>query len=242
MVTRDEMISVLGRVANETAQKHLVSVSNHEWRTAFEALLTSLIWRTLRLAIQIEIAEHHINLGLKQIDIARLMLRHCREVVSATPPSEDETSVFRKTEIIRRLLQSLIDEVGVMESWTGGDPEEPFFVAIKAFDLGQVEVALKFAEEGHWEQIAKWQKTRGGRREGYRDPWRLAVAGELQGWIDENPKTSIKSLMTKVWDWFDEYELRDPDFDRPDFESVRKAIKAMSEQGMISHPRWSSKT
>lgn len=242
MVTRDELISVLGRVADETAQEHQEGVRNQEWRGAFEALLTSLIWRTLRLAIQIGISDHRINFGLAQVQIARLMLAHCREVLSVTPPSEDETSAFRKTEILRRLLQSLIDEVGIMENWTGGDPQEPFFVAIKAFDLGQAEVAMKLAEDGHWEQIAQWQKERGGRKEGYRDPWRLAVAGQLQEWIDENPKASIKSLMIRIWDWFDEYERRDPAFDRPDFESIRKAIKAMSEQGMIAHPRWSSQT
>ena len=241
-VSKVEFVRLLGRVAAELKASYLDAASKGKWHTAFEDLLTHLIWRASALSINLGFVDFRLNLGTGAVNIAHLLRAELYRVQEGLEPSTDETSSFRKTEIAISLLSALLDEVGVVQAWTGRDPQEPSFVAIKAFELGQAEAALTLAEWGHWEQISAWQKSQGGRREGYRQPWRVEVAPLLQRWIDSDPDQSIKSLMNRIWGWFDEYEKTNREFRRPEYESLRAALKGMNDQGLVRLPRWEKPT
>lgn len=212
--------------------------SEGRWLAAYEDRLSGLIWRGAALAIQHDFIGYQLNLGAGALDLARLIHAEVVSVSDDLKPSGDETSRFRKAEIISDLLSSLLDGVGVLEAWKGTSPEEPSFTALRGFELGRAEVALSLAESGHWEQVAEWSRRQGGRPEGYRQPWRTAIAPELQAWIDADPAATIKTLMVKMWDWLQAYAAHEKRFDMPEFESLRAAMKAMHTQGLIHHPRW----
>jgi hypothetical protein len=237
-VTKDEWIKNLRRAAVHFESEYESAAASGRWLSAYESRLSGLIWRAAALAIQHGFVDHRLNLGAGALDLARLMRAEVMAAADDLEPSRDETSPFRKAEIVIDLLSSLLDGVGVMEAWTRADPKEPPFTALRGFELGRAEVALSLAERGHWEQVAAWSNRRVGRGKGYREPWRVAIAPTLQGWIDDDPKATIKTLMIKMWDWLEEYAAHEKDFSLPDFESLRKAVETMHEQGLISHPRW----
>lgn len=237
-VTKDEWVSVLQRAASHFEEQHDLAVAAEQWLAAYEKRLTGLIWRAAALSIDQGLIDHRINIGQPPTDFARLLLAELMRVVECLEPSQDETSKFRKAETAVDLLKALLHGVGVMEAWTGRDLREPPFIALQGFELGRAEVALSLAERGHWEQVAAWSNRRVGRDKGYREPWRVAIAPSLQGWIDDDPKATIKTLMLKMWKWIEEYAAHEKGFSPPDFESLRPAIKAMHKQGLIKHPRW----
>lgn len=241
-VSKEEWLTNLRRAAAHFEVEHGSAATDGRWLTAYESRLSALIWRAAALAIQQGFIEHRLNLGAGALDLARLMRAEVMAVADDLEPSRDETSDFRKAEVITDLLTALLDGVGVMEGWTGADPQEPPFTALRGYELGRTEVALSLAESGHWEQIAKWQATQGGRPKGYRQQWRLDIAEPLQSWIDADPSGQIISLMNQMHDWLDDYRVGRKGFDRPDFESLRVAIREMHKQGLICHPRWATPT
>lgn len=239
-VSKDQWLKNLRRAAKHFDEEHDAAVAGGRWAAAYEDRLSGLIWRTAALAIEQGFIDHRLNLGAGALDLARLLRAEVIDVADKLEPSRDETSAFRKAEIVIELLTAMLDGVGVMEAWTGADPKEPPFTALRGFELGRAEVALFLAESGHWEQVAAWSASQGGRPEGYREPWRLAIAPELQQWIDTADSKAIKPLMSRMAEWLDEYAKNEKDFHVPDPESLRTAIRAMHNQGLINHPRWSS--
>lgn len=241
-MSKEHWLKNLRRAALHFEGEFESAATSGRWLSAYESRLSGLIWRAAALAIQHSFVDHRLNLGTEALDLARLMRAEVMAVADDLEPSRDETSPFRKAEIVIDLLSALLDGVGVMEAWKGTSPEEPPFVALRAFELGRAEVALSLAERGHWEQVADWSRSQGGRPEGYRQPWRRDIASDLQAWIDADPSASIKTLMVKMSLWLQEYGRHEKGFHAPDFDSLRAALKAMHKQGLIRHPRWSSPT
>ena len=237
-VSKEEWLEKLRDASVHWERESDTAATEGRWLAAYEHRLTQLIWRTAALAIQNGFIEHRLNLGAGALDLARLIRAEVSGVADNLEPSSDEASPFRKAEIIGDLLSALLDGVGVMEAWTGADPKEPPFTALRGFELGRAEVALSLAERGHWEQVAAWSNRRVGRDKGYREPWRVAIAPSLQGWIDDDPKATIKALILKMEHWLNEYGKHEKDFHAPDLESLRPAVRAMHNQGLILHPRW----
>lgn len=237
-VSKEEWLKNLRRAAVHFEEEHDSAADKGRWLAAYESRLSGLIWRAAALAIQHGFIEHQLNLGAGALDLARLMRAEIISVADDLEPSRDETSDFRKAEIITDLLSALLDGVGVMKAWTGADSKEPPFTALRGFELGRAEVALSLAESGHWEQVAAWSNRRVGRDKGYREPWRLAIAPTLQGWIDADPKATIKALILQMEQWIAEYGRHEKNFHAPDLESLRPALRAMHNQGLIHHPRW----
>lgn len=238
-VSKEEWLKNLRRVSAHCEDEHDSAATDGRWLAAYENRLSGLIWRTAALAIQQGLIDHRLNLGAGALDLARLMRAEVMRVADDFELSRDETSPFRKAEIITDLLSALLDGVGVMEAWTGADPQESPFTALRGFELGRAEVGLSLAEQGHWEQVAAWSNRRVGRDKGYREPWRVAIAPVLQEWIDADPKAKIKALTIKMSDWLEAYGKHEKGFHAPDLESLRPAMRAMHDQGLIMHPRWS---
>lgn len=237
-VTKADWVKQLRRAAGDFESEYQTATSNGHWHSAYENKLTALIWRAAAVAIDHDLIDHRLNLGAGALGLARVFLTKVVAVADDLEPSRDETSQFRKAQIVSDLLAALLDGVGVIESWTGGDLREAPFVALRGFELGRAESALSLVESGHWEQVAEWSRRQGGRPEGYRQPWRTAIAPDLQAWIDADPAASNKTLMVRMWDWLEAYAEHEKSFAMPEFESLRAALRAMHKQGLIRHPRW----
>lgn len=237
-VTKAEYIEVLGRAATDLKTAYEQAMADGQWHAASQHLLTHLVWRATGLSMRQDFIRAEVDPRIGATNVARLMLS---ELVFATESLErdaNQSSPFRKAEILISLLSALLAQLDVLDSWTGRDPEEAPFLAVKAFQLGQAEAALSLAEDGHWEEIAKWEATQIGRPKGYRAPWKAEIAPVLQGWIDANPQDSISSLMAQAHDWLGEYKNKTNGFRRPDYESLRKSIRSMHKDGLIRHPAW----
>ncbi len=237
-VTKAEYIEVLGRAATDLKAAYEQAMVDGQWHAASQHLLTHLVWRATGLSMRQDFIRPEVDPRIGATNVARLMLG---ELISATNSLErdaNQSSPFRKAEILISLLSALLAQLDVLDSWTGRDPEEAPFLAVKAFQLGQAEAALSLAEDGHWEEIAKWQAVQIGRPKGYRAPWKAEIAPVLQGWIDADPQEPISNLMARAYDWLGEYKDKTPNFNRPDFESLRKSIRSMHNDGLIRHPAW----
>lgn len=238
MDPKDELLKALKLASDHFEEDSRSATSEGRWLVAYESRLSHLIWRTTALAIRQGFLGYRLNLGAGAINLARLIRAEVIGVADTLEPSRDETSQFRKAEIVTDLLTSLLDGIRAIESWTGMDVQESPFIALRAYELGRAEVALSLAERGHWEQMAAWSATQVGRPKGYREPWRVEVAPHLQQWIDADPDAPFKTLMTQMEVWLEEYAKGRRGFTPPDQDSLRQALRAMHKQGLIKHPRW----
>ena len=232
---KEQWLENLRRVSAECEEEHDAAVSDGRWLAAYESRLTGLIWRAAALAIQQEFIEHRLNLGVGALDLARLLRAEVMTVADDLEPSRDETSDFRKAEIITDLLSALLDGVGVMESWTGADPKEPPFTALRGFELGRAEVALSLAESGHWEQVAEWSSQQVGRPKGSRAQWRLEAAPLIQSWIDADAQISRDDLTEKLDRWLaaNWHRLSQTRPRPPQHSSLADILRDMDQDGLI---------
>jgi len=234
-VTKEKLIRNLRRVSAECEEEHDEAVSEGRWLAAYESRLTGLIWRAAALAIQQEFIEHRLNFAVGALDLARLLHAEVMAVAGDLEPSGEETSDFRKAEIVTDLLSALLDGVGVMEAWTGADLNEPPFTALRGFALGQAEVALSLAESGHWEQVAKWSSQKTGRPKGSRAHWRLQAAPLIQSWMDADSKISREDLTDKLEDWLKAnwHRLSQTRPRPPQHSSLGDILRDMDQDGLI---------
>jgi hypothetical protein len=217
-------------------RKRTAALEDGDWWLAFDGLVESLHWRAFRLA-----ATHRIDFPPSDADewweADALLLRDaCGDVMRANPASTDRSDLHHKAEAISEILTALIDTKAVLREWQGVI-HYPYRIAHQAVEIGSAEVGLGLAETGFWEDVARWKGQKRGRPEGFRIGWRVAAASVLQTWIDEEPKAKRIALMNKLYDWLKGYEETTPGFERPDFESLRKAISEMDKQGLIRLPK-----
>ena len=207
-----------------------------DWRTSFEARLTNIIWRTIALSLDLGITSARFNPSTDPIELARRLERDCRTALANSAPSQDKADSSHKLETVRDILRGVLDGVGVLESWTGTDSREPFFLADRAVSLGQSEAELVLAEEGHWEQVAQWKDRKIGRPKGSRANWRIQAAPLIQGWIDENTQISRDDLATKLEEWLANnwHRLSQTRPRPPQFSSLEDILRDMDRDGQIT--------
>lgn len=223
-------------IAKFTSMREL-DVEQENWREAFNKKVSLLIWRTISLAIKLDIASPQFNPRDNPLVLAKRVKHDCRVALAGLQPSDDRSDKFHKVQGIEEVLLAIQDAAQTLQNWSGTDPQEIFFLANRSIELGKAEVGLTFAEEGFWEQVAQWRGQKRGRPEGYRIGWRLAVAPALQQWIDEEPDAQHTAYMNKLEDWLKAYKSETPGFQIPDRESLRKAMSAMDKQGLIRLPK-----
>lgn len=235
-MTNDQRIAkALRDAAADHEQRHIHASRAGDWRTSFEARLTNLIWRTIALSLDLGIASAQFNPATDPIELARRLERDCRTALANAVPSDDKADTFHKLETIRDILRGVLDGVGVLESWTGVDSREPFFLAARAVALGQSEAELVLAEDGHWEQVAQWKDRKIGRPKGSRAHWRVQAAPLIQGWIDEDTQISRDALATKLEEWLANnwHRLSQTRPRPPQFSSLEDILRDMDGDGQI---------
>lgn len=201
MASKPEIAEALRAAATLREDEHGKAVALGDWRAAFEARLTNLIWRTIALSLDLGVTSPRFQPGIDPIVLAQRLEVDCEAALATMQPTQDKAGPFFKLTTIKDVLRGTLDAVGVLEAWTGGDPKEPFFLAARAVALGQVEAELALAEDGHWEQVAKWKGQKVGRPPDSRAPWRIESAPIIQGWIDADPTISRPDLAKKLNEW-----------------------------------------
>lgn len=236
MVSKPKMLptKTLRRVAAECHEEHEAAVQQGRWRPALEAMLTGLIWRTIALALELQLVPA-FNPKAEPVSLARELREFCRREIGSLTPTDDKADRFHKVRTIGEVLDGILDVVGVIEAWKGADPQEPFFLAVAATGLGQAEVELGLAESGHWEQVAHWQARKPGRGK-WTNPWREEAAPVIQGWIDLDPSIKAKVLIGRLAKWLEDYGKKHPDEKLPDEFSLRKALDAMHAKEAVRLP------
>lgn len=236
MISRQEMMKVLRQVAGLREDEHETAVAEGNWRAAFEARLTNLVWRAIALSLELQIASPQFDPSTDPIQLARRLKVDCDTALTTLTPTEDKSAPFYKLQTIGEVLDGIIDAVGVLEAWKGTDPREPFFLASKAIALGQVEVELSLAEDGHWEQVAQWRGRKVGRPKGSRAAWRIEAAPLIQAWISDDPQISRDDLAQKLAHWlaanWRRFNQKRPS--PPQLESLGDLMRDMANEGLIT--------
>ena len=235
MASAPEVIKVLRDVARLRRENYEAAVANQDWRSGLEALSTSLTWRTIALAVQLGIAPHRFDARADPIDLARTLRANCDTALASLAPTSNKADPYFKTQTIRDVLDGVLDAIGVLQCWTGSDDREPFFLAARAFGLGQAEAELVLAEDGHWDQVAKWRDRRVGRPEGKVAVWRKEAAPVINGWLEADPALSRPALYDKLDKWLDEHwhRLKASDRDRPKYENLGNILREMDAAKLI---------
>jgi len=177
-----DMLDILGRVTAETREKQQEAADEGRWREAFELLASILIWRAIAQAIRLGIVPHMFDVTANAFDLGKGLRSKCARALESMTIDEAPTSKFQKARTLSLVLDGIVDTVGVLNAWTGGDPQEPFFLGVRAIALGQAEAGLELMEEGHWEDVARWRDRQVGRPKGYQQAWRVKAAPVIQEW------------------------------------------------------------
>ena len=154
------LTGVLERVAAERREEHEAAIEHGKWRTALEALFTSLIWRTIALALRLELASPQFDPRTDPVALARRLRSDIEIALARLVPTDDKADLFHKAQTVGDVLDGILDVVGALEAWSGADPQEPFFLSVVTAGLGRAEVELGFAESGFWEQVRVWRKRK----------------------------------------------------------------------------------
>jgi hypothetical protein len=231
------LTGILDRVAAERRDEHDAAIEQGKWRAALDALFTSLIWRTIALALRLGLASPQFDPRTDPVVLARRLRNDIETALAGLAPTDDKADLFHKAQTVGEVLDGILDVVGAAEAWTGADPQEPFFLSVIAAGLGRAEVELGFAESGFWEQVAEWRDRKpAGRSVGWRIKWRREAAPDIQSWIDADPSIKPKALIGKLAKWLEDYGTTHPDEKMPDEESLRKALDAMHKDDLIQLP------
>ena len=235
MITKDEMVNALRRAAADHEEEVAGATANGNWRAAFEARLTNLIWRTIALSLELGVAASQFNPATDPVLLARRLKVDCDTALATMTPSRDKAGPFHKLTSIRDVLRGTLDAVGVLEGWTGADPNEPFFLASRAVTIGQMEAELALAEDGHWEQVAKWKIRKVGRPLGSRASWRTESAPIIQSWIEADPAIRRPDLAVKLNEWLNANwrRLNRTRPSPPQLDSLGNLLREMDADGLI---------
>ncbi|MCS6627920.1 hypothetical protein N0B44_33965 [Roseibacterium beibuensis] len=235
MASKQEIVDALRAVASHREDDHSNAVGAGDWRGAFQARLTNLIWRTIALSLDLGVTSPRFQPGADPIVLARGLRSDCEAALATVQPTQDKAGPFYKLTTIRDVLQGTLDAVGVLEAWTGANSKEPFFLAARAVALGQAEAELALAEDGHWEQVAKWKAQKIGRPRGSRAQWRLEAAPLIQGWIDEDAQISRENLTDKLEEWLKAnwHRLSQTRPRPPQYSSLEDILRDMDGEGLI---------
>jgi hypothetical protein len=235
VASKQEIVDTLRAVASLREDDHTHAIRAEDWRQAFEARLTNLIWRTIALSLDLGITSPRFQPGADPIVLARGLRSDCEAGLVTVQPTQDKAGPFYKLTTIRDVLDGTLDAVGVLEVWTGADRQEPFFLAVRAVALGQAEVELALAEDGHWEEVAKWKAQKIGRPKGSRAAWRLEAAPLIQGWIDEDAQISRERLTDKLEEWLaaNWHRLSQTRPRPPQHSSLEDILRDMDGEGLI---------
>ena len=224
---------MLDRVARETAAQHTDAIGKCDWRRALEMLTTSLIWRTIALAIRLEIVPSGFNPRVGVLPLA-IELRHQAEAaLSDSVPSEDKADTHHKVLAIWDALGAILAVHTTLQNLTVPDPDAVLFLAVASAKLGQAEVELSFAEQGLWDQVALWKARVVGRPKGYTAPWRIESAPVISGWIEDDPTIRRADLTDKLDRWLDDWVTVNRSRNRPKYENLPKLLREMDQEGAI---------
>lgn len=233
VVTKAELLSVLDRIARETAEDHAEAFAKREWKHSLEMLTTSLIWRTIALAIRQEIVPAGFDPKAGVLALGIELRHHAEASLADLVPSDDKADKYHKVLAIWDVLGAVLAVHTTMKNLTGRDPEVVIFLAVASTKLGQAEVELSFAEQGLWDQVARWKARVVGRPEGYTAPWRSESAPEINQWIADDPNIQRAELIKRLDEWLEGWIKTDRNRKRPQYESLAKLLNEMDKAGTI---------
>jgi hypothetical protein len=165
--------------------RHLMAsaASRQDWHAALEATFSSLLWRSLRLAVRLRI----VPKSFEPSPTWKANTLQLRVVCAQALAREDDYRV----EVIADVVDGLMAVAAALESGGFKSADGAIQLTISAANLGRCEIMLGFAEEGFWEQIYQWRSRKVGRPPETYAKWKDEIAAPLTDWMSKNPTSSV---------------------------------------------------
>lgn len=228
----------LDRHIEDCRQSLAGAADRQDWQAVLEATLDGLLWRSVRLAIRLNIAPISFRPDISW-KVTALQLRHiCDRALADGDDSDDEADY--RVEVVADVLNGLMDVAAALEAGQYKSANVAIQLTISAANLGRCELMLGFAEEGFWQQVYEWRRRQGGKPKGKGlAAWKKEAVPEVIRWIEEalkaNGKVKIADLEKKLQDWLDDRK------ESRGREAVKSAIRQMREAELIPLPLNSKK-
>lgn len=229
MVTENELLSALDQIVADKRDAHENHVLKEEWHDALVAVVEATIWRTIAFAIRSDLIPAGFDPRADPLSLANGLREICLSQ-QAEIDRDASQRIEEPRDVVVDVLTSVIALTSALSGASVNSRDNTALIALTAGGLGHSDVLLGFAEEGFWEQIAGWRKSRGGRRVGYRAPWKVELAESIQKIIEQNSGASQLGIAQMVIEQTPSLTGRPSDAD-----SMVKALRAMAKDGLI---RW----
>jgi hypothetical protein len=222
------------RLIEDSRRSFALAIDQHDWQTALESAFSGLLWRSVRLALRLNIVPASFDPKVSWKVTAIQLLKICKDALDRQPERGSEEPDYR-VEVVLDVLAALMDVAAALEAGKYKTADGALQLTIISANLGRCEMMLGFAEEGFWEQVYEWRRRQGGKPKGTGLAlWKQRAAPEVQRWIEEafqaTGKVKIADLETKLQDWLDAQNTsRSRD-------AVKTAIRQMRESGAITLP------
>jgi hypothetical protein len=195
----------LDRLVEDFRQSVATAASQQDWQTALDATFSGLLWRSVRLAIRLNIVPGSFNPAISWNLTALQLLSICRRALAREGSDADEEADYR-IEVVIDVLNALTDVAAALESGQSKMADGAFQLTIGAANLGRCELMLGFAEDGFWEQVYEWRRRQGGKPTGKGlATWKADALPIVRGWVDEEllktGKVKISDLEERLQDW-----------------------------------------
>jgi len=149
---------VVSRAADEAFTAHAQALERLDWHAALEQLSTNLIWRSVALALRLQLTSPVALKAGGAIAIAAEVGRDCFDTMSRSGVSDEPDSPYRKSGYIQDVLLGVANTIAALEAQS--PPQKLQIVTLSALALGRHEATLAMAEAGHWDTIAAERRRR----------------------------------------------------------------------------------
>ena len=201
------------------------AANQKDWQTALYSTCSSLLWRSVRLAIKLGVVPASFEPAVSW-KLTALRLRPICDLALA----HGEEDVDYRIKVVIDVLAALMDVTAALETGQYKTGDGALQLTISSANLGRCEILLGFAEEGFWEQVYEWRIRQGGKPKGTLAKWKEAAAPTVQGWIDADPNITVKVTIDKLYEWLKETK------NARDWQTAKSAIRQMRTAGLITFP------
>ena len=229
-MAKAELLDALDRLVVESRDGIVACVEQDQWLSAFNATINGLIYRVIALAVRLDVVPPSIHPTANLRALAIDLKRHCVNELERGGADTEAQQRSDKIAVVVEVIDSIVAVVTLFEGGAWKKSDGALALVFASGNLGRVDVMLGFAEEGFWEQIYAWRKSRSGKPPGTLAAWKYHAAPVIQSWIDADSTIKTTTLINKLYQWLEEQSQS------RDWETAKSAIRQMQKAGLISIP------
>lgn len=229
MVDERELLTILDDLVEAQRATYEEYIGKEAWRHAINSLLSAMIWRAIALGIRSKLIPAGFDPSAEPLSLARSLHDICRSQLEI---GSERSEIENPAEVLAEVLGAVLALASVLKNSEMRSAGGGGLLALAAGDLGRCDVMLGFAEQGFWNEIAGWKKSRGGRRVGFRAAWKAELQPEIQRIMNSMAGRSQEDIAIAV------IEATSPKTARPsEVPAMIKALRAMAKEGVVTWPK-----